>query len=126
MLKSIFLYLLVFASGLPILLQTNSAAAQKVSRSDTLTIATSAQCGMCKERIEKAMAFEKGVKSSSLDLNSKELTVIYKSNRTSPEKLRKALSEVGYDADRVPANPKAYAKLPPCCKKPTDPDYQPH
>ncbi len=93
---------------------------------ETIKIKTSSQCGDCKERIEEALAFEKGVKSSALDLETKIVTVTYKAGKTTPEKIRKAISKVGYDADDVPAENKAYGKLPACCKKPDDPDYRPH
>jgi len=45
------------------------------------------------------------------------LTVEYKLGKTSPEKIRTAVSKIGYDADDVVADPKAYEKLPECCKK---------
>jgi copper chaperone CopZ len=106
---------------LVLLLMSLSTYAQKL---DTLKIHTSAQCEMCKERIEKAMAYERGVKTSELDLESKILTVMYKSRKTGPEKIREAVSMVGYDADDVKANERVYSKLPACCKKPDDPDYE--
>ncbi len=89
---------------------------------DTLKITTSAQCGMCKETIEKAMAYERGVTWSELDLSDKVLSVVYKTKRTDAEKIRKAVSDTGYDADNVKADERAYSKLPACCKKPDDPD----
>ena len=82
-----------------------------------LKIKTSAVCDMCKETIEKYMAFEKGVKKSSLDVDSKILTVTYNPQKTSPEKIRNAVSKSGYDADHVLADAKAYKKLDACCKK---------
>jgi mercuric ion binding protein len=82
-----------------------------------IKIKTSATCGMCKETIEKYMAFEKGVKRSDLDVASKVLTVTYNPKKTSPEKIRLAVSKSGYDADDVKADPKAYNKLEDCCKK---------
>lgn len=93
---------------------------------DTIKIKTSSQCDMCKERIEEALAFEKGVKTAELDVETKIVTVTYKKNKTTPEKIRKAISKVGYDADDVAADPKAYAKLDACCKKPDDPEAMPH
>ena len=80
-------------------------------------IKTSAVCGMCKRAIEKDMAFEKGIKKAELDVKSQILTVAYDPKKTNPEKIRKAVSKVGYDADNVPAQPKAYSRLPECCKK---------
>ena len=82
-----------------------------------IKIQTSAQCEDCKERIEKNIAFEKGVKDVNLNLEDKVLTVKYKTNKTTPEKLREAVSDIGYDADDVAADPKAYSKLPECCQK---------
>ncbi len=93
---------------------------------DTIKIKTSSQCDECKETIEEALAFEKGVKTAELDVETKIVTVTYKKGKTSPEKIRKAISKVGYDADDVPADLKAYSKLDACCKKPDDPDAEPH
>ena len=95
-------------------------------KSETIRIKTSSQCDMCKERIEEVLAFERGVKSSELDLETQVVTVTYKAGKTTPEKIRKAISKVGYDADDVPADEKAYKKLPACCKKPEDPDHEHH
>jgi cation transport ATPase len=85
-----------------------------------LKIKTSSQCVTCKETLEKAMAYEKGVKESSLDVESKILTVWYNPEKTTPEKIRKAINLAGYDADDTKADPKAYSKLKDCCKKPED------
>jgi len=93
---------------------------------EVVKIKTSSQCEDCKARIEEALAFEKGVKKSELDLETHIVTVSYKIGKTSPEKIRKAISKAGYDADDVKADPKAYGKLPACCKKPDDPDAEPH
>lgn len=87
-----------------------------------IKIQTSAICGMCEERIESNMAYEKGVKSVELDDKTKIVTITYKVDKTDPKKLREAISKLGYDADDVEADPKAYAKLPACCKK----DVAPH
>jgi len=93
---------------------------------EVIKIKTSAQCEMCKDRIEKAMAYEKGIVSSNLDLEDKVLTVTFKTGKTTPDKIRKALNELGYDADETLAVAEAYKKLPPCCKKPGDPDHIAH
>jgi copper chaperone CopZ len=82
-----------------------------------IKIKTSATCDMCKETIEKNLAFEKGIKKSVLDVDTKIVTVTYNAEKTSPEKIRQAISKIGYDADEVPADPKAYKKLDDCCKK---------
>jgi periplasmic mercuric ion binding protein len=87
------------------------------SGTETVKIKTSAVCDMCKDAIEKDLAFEKGVVSSSLDVESQVLTVVYKPTKTNPDKIKKAVAKVGYDADDVQAVEKSYSKLPACCKK---------
>jgi copper chaperone CopZ len=107
-----------------IFLSSVSVKAQK--KTETIKIMTSAQCEMCKTRIETAMAYEKGVSGSDLNMEDKILTVTYKIGKTTPEKIRKAINDLGYDADDTLADPKAYAALPPCCKKPDDPEHVGH
>ena len=79
-------------------------------------ITTSAICGMCKNTIERDLAFEKGVKTAELDLETKVLTVEYNSKKTTPDKIRTRITKVGYNADDKERDPKAYAKLPACCQ----------
>jgi len=78
---------------------------------------TSAVCGMCKKTLEEGIIYEKGVKKSNLDVDSKIFKVWYREDKTNEEKLRTAISLLGYDADTVAADPKAYDNLHPCCKK---------
>ena len=93
--------------------------AQK-AKLDTIKIQTSGQCEMCKERIEKALVYEKGVKKANYDESNAIVTIIYNPAKTNPETLRKVITALGHDADDQLADPKAYAKLPNCCKKPKD------
>jgi len=95
----------------------NNVIAQKTNKKATIIIKTSTQCNMCKNRVEKEMAYTKGIISASLNVDKAQLTVKYKTHKTSPEKIRKAISNIGYDADNIKANEQAYEKLPKCCKK---------
>lgn len=101
-------------AGLSFLMTGNQKGSGK---SDTLRIKTSAVCGQCKDRIEQNMAFEKGIKDVSLDLETKIVTIRYNPKSTTPDQIRKKISKLGYDADDVPADAAAYEKLPACCKK---------
>ena len=71
---------------------------------ETVKIQTSAVCDMCKETIEKQLAFTKGVTAADLDLETFVVTVSFKSKKTSVDEIRKAINAVGYDADESPAN----------------------
>ena len=84
---------------------------------ETLVINTSAQCDMCKARIEGKLNEAKGVRMASLDIRSKKLTVKYNPEKTSPEEIRKAVNRLGYDADGQKADAEAFKNLPPCCQK---------
>ncbi|GAB4024408.1 heavy-metal-associated domain-containing protein [Spirosoma koreense] len=78
---------------------------------------TSAICGMCKARIERNLAFEKGVKEADLDVKTKVVTIKYNPAKTDVAKLKANISKTGYDADDVVADQAGYNKLPSCCKK---------
>ncbi len=80
-------------------------------------IKTSAICGMCKARIERNLAFEKGVKEATLDVETKVVTIRYNAAKTDVTKLKANIAKTGYDAEEVAADPKGYDKLPSCCKK---------
>ena len=95
------------------ILSSSSAMAQ----ADTLYIRTSAQCGTCKRKLERDMSFERGVKKVSLDLDTKQLMVVFQPSKTDPSLLRKAVTVIGYDADSLTALPEAYERLPACCKR---------
>jgi len=96
---------------------SSNVNAQKAKKKETIIIKTSSECNMCKERIEKEMAYTKGVISATLNVEKAELTAIYKPHKTSPEKIREVISNLGYDADTIKANKKAYNQLPNCCQK---------
>ena len=93
------------------------ATAQKgTPKKRTVFLKTNAQCGDCKERIEKVMNFEKGIIYAELHLDSKELEVRYNSKRVTLEKIKEIVSKIGYSADDVEADAEAQGKLPLCCQ----------
>ena len=95
---------------------TMNAWAQK----QTAEIVTSAQCvgNCCKERIEEEMQFTKGVTAVNLDVKSQILTITFKTKKTNLDKIKRAISLIGYDADEILADEKAHDKLPKCCQNP--------
>lgn len=83
---------------------------------ETASIKTNAECGMCKEKIEGKLNYEKGIVFAELDVSSKVVTVKYKSDVITLEQIRVIISDLGYDADEVKANLNAQNNLPACCK----------
>ena len=77
---------------------------EKEKGSETAVIKTNAECGSCKERIESKLNYTKGITFAELNLETKDLTVKFKSKKISLDEIRKIVSEIGYDADSVKAN----------------------
>ena len=85
-------------------------------KSQTVTFQTSAQCGMCKERIEKEMNFVSGVQFAELNMEDMSLTIKFKSKKTTANDLRKRVAAIGYTADDVLPKEEDVKKLPLCCQ----------
>ena len=66
--------------------------------------------------IENTLAYEKGVVSWTLNQEQKQVTVVYRSKKTTPEKIEKALSDNGVRTEHYAANPRAIKDLPKCCQ----------
>ncbi len=99
------------------LLFTSENLWAQAGKSDTISIKSSVVCGMCKERVEQNLAFEKGIRDVNVNLETKIVLVRFDPRKTNPAEIRKKISKLGYDADEVEADSSAYEKLPACCKK---------
>lgn len=94
----------------------NAQTATPTGKNAVVTIKTSGECEMCKKSIESEVGKMTGVKKATLDIETKILTVEYNSKKTNPDKIRKAIAAIGYDADDVKANNRRQKELPSCCK----------
>ena len=65
-------------------------------KTEEVTFIVNMHCDACKEKIEKYIPMERGVKDINVDLEKKEVTVIYKPAKTDVEKLKKAIEYLGY------------------------------
>ena len=108
-------FLLALVFGL-----TTATIAQTKPQQTAVIKTPTVQCDQCKARIERYMAHEDGVVKINVDYKKKTTTVTWLSDRTNIENIKTAIANVGYDADDVTAEPDAYKRLPPCCKKPED------
>jgi periplasmic mercuric ion binding protein len=95
---------------------SSSLSAQSTGSSKVVTanLKVYGNCGMCKERIEKALD-TKGVKQAKWNIATKNLEVVYVPEKISEKKIRELVSAVGHDTDSTKASDKVYAKLPFCC-----------
>ena len=103
--KLIFLFLFFISTSV-------SAQNEKNKKSNFEVIGN---CEICKKRIEKAALSLKGVKMASWDIPSNILSVIYNSNKISPEQIQSAVADVGHDTPLFKAPDNVYNELPMCC-----------
>ena len=98
---------------------TTTQSQSKNSSYTTITIQTNASknCKSCVNRFKENVPFFKGVKEYTFDSSTAKLTVTYDPKKTTADQIRKQISNLGYDADKVKAKEAARAKLPPCCRK---------
>jgi copper chaperone CopZ len=92
----------------------------KVSIEHKIIKIPSAQCDICKETISKAIKKVNGVKTFDVDIDNKIVNVNFDKDLTDLNKIEKAITSAGYDANNKKADPDAYSKLDDCCKKPED------
>ena len=93
------------------------AATVAQAKTDSTTIKTTIQCSSCEKRIMKNLPFEKGVKDVKGDVDKQTVGVAYDAGQTDVKKIKEAIAKLGYDADDVKRDAKAYEKLPACCKE---------
>ena len=88
------------------------AIAQSDIKTDSFKV--DGNCNMCKKRIEEA-AYVKGVKRAEWNKETHELTVIYRSSKTSTEYIARSVAKAGHSSLMVSATDKDYENLPDCC-----------
>ncbi|MBT4399360.1 MAG: heavy-metal-associated domain-containing protein [Bacteroidetes bacterium] len=97
------------AISLALISFTNSAIGQEKKKDKknikTMTCWASMDCENCQAKIEKNIAFEKGVKDLKVDLKSKLVTVQYRSDKTSEAKIEKAIKKLGFKTEIIKKKP---------------------
>lgn len=67
------------------------------SDKETVVFDVSMTCENCQKRIEKNIAFEKGVTDMKVDLANKTVQIEYKPSQTTIDKLQAAIVKLGYE-----------------------------
>lgn len=112
-LKTILLFVFVLFSSNAILAQKSNEKAE---------IKTVLHCDHCKEcetcglKFKTEMLKIKGLKMYELDDKKMIFTVYYNAKKTDLQSIKVGISKLGYDADEVKADSKAYENLDGCCK----------
>lgn len=79
-------------------------------------------CGMCKERIEKAAYGVAGVKTADWNAESNTLRIILNEKKNNVEAVEDAIVAVGHDTNTKRAHEKVYQSLHTCCLYDRDAD----
>lgn len=85
------------------------------TQTKTDTIKVYGECGMCKNRIQKALKVE-GITTAVWDTETKLLTVTYDPEQITNDEIQKKVVAVGHDTEKYSATVEAYIRLPGCCK----------
>ena len=96
--KQIFTLIILIIS---FLLVYTSSHAQKKNDIIIAKLETSAHSDQCKAKIEKTLAYEKGIISSELNRETQILTVKFKRGKTNVEKIIKVINSLGHDAKEI-------------------------
>ena len=72
-------------------------------------------CGMCKDRIEKAAYGVAGVKTADWNADSHTLRIILNEKKNSVDAVEDAIVKVGHDTNHKKADVKVYESLHTCC-----------
>lgn len=79
-----------------------------------------ALCIQCKNRLEYQVKRLDGVVEFLVNYRKGDARLKFLTDRTDIEQVKTMISNTGYDADDIEANPDAYKRLPISCKKKSD------
>ena len=111
-----------FTAILFLFLSITTSFAQQPKKTQKAVIKTTITCDHCKEcetcgqLFNQKLLRETGVQMVTLDTEKMTIEVLFNSKKTTLENIKNAISNLGYDADEIKANPEAYEKLDGCCK----------
>ena len=91
----------ILALGAILLMTVFSANAEileKKNKKAEVTYLVSMTCENCQKRIESNIPYEKGVTDLKVDLPNKLVTIEYRTDKTTADKLKAAIKEMGFTA----------------------------
>lgn len=112
----------ILSFGIIILLGLENGIAQN-RNTTSVEIKVLGNCGMCKERIEKAAYSVTGVRSAGWDNKTQMLSLVYRNDRTSQETIERAIARAGHDTENFLTDEQTYANMRYCCKYERNPEW---
>ncbi|MFN3557000.1 MAG: heavy-metal-associated domain-containing protein [Bacteroidales bacterium] len=99
------------------------AEVQAQERNVEVEIAVLGNCGMCKDRIERAAYSVRGVRSASWNQREQKLTLVYRADRTDQETIERAIAKAGHDTENFITDEQTHANLHHCCIYKRNPEW---
>ncbi|MGE4288890.1 MAG: heavy-metal-associated domain-containing protein [Salinivirgaceae bacterium] len=96
-----------YVIGALLLLVSISTTAQKTDLIKKVTFEVNLTCHHCEKVMMKNLPYEKGVKDVKVDLEKKEVTLLFRNDKNSVALLQKAIEDLGYTAKEKAAADKA-------------------
>ena len=100
----------------------HTASAQSAKAEWVILKSNNLKCWECKDVLDKYLTKEKensegGIIQWKINLLQGEVRIQFLPDRTSPDEVRAAVNNAGFDTDNEKALDEAYKKLPPSCKR---------
>lgn len=86
----------VLACVSALLLMATAAKPKAVKR--TVVYGSTVECKNCEKKVMENIAFEKGVKDISVDLENQTVSIVFDESKTDTLTLAKAIRKLGYEA----------------------------
>lgn len=84
----------------------------KPNFNDTVLFAVEMECKSCKLKIEKNIAFEKGVKALDVSLEKNAVQVVFDTRKTNVENLQRGFKKIGFEASVIVIRPSKIPNTP--------------
>ena len=99
----IFLMALFLGNAFPEMAQEKQKK-KETPKNAKVTFAVNMYCENCQKKIEKNIAWEKGVKDLRVDLEQKTVYILYNPGKTTESNLQKAIEKLGFTCKKQDAN----------------------
>ena len=77
----------------------------KTNKTEQVVFSVNIHCNGCEQKIKKHIAYEKGVKDLTTQLDKQLVTVWFQPDKTDKSKLKKAIEKLGYTCTEVTNTP---------------------
>ena len=108
--------LIIALSLLTLTFAANAQSKKDVKISEVKFTVTNLDCDNCKQKIEKNIPFDKGIKDVVVSLSDKTVVVKYDNTKTDVEKIQASLKKIGFEAE-VAKDVAAAKTASGCCPK---------